>query len=274
MEAIADDGGAGLLRDALDALGALHQEYQRLLTNTPWEIRTHADLDALALVTLAVPNVAAVERLGREALGFVVPATGAGRSAFEAVVTAAWMLALDEAAERERRWITVFLEERSYWHSMVELNRDRPPDEVLALLQSEEDRVGAFVDAVVPQLQAAGVEDPARRLPKMEDRLQEVGEGRFYATYKTACQLVHPASEALALVRDLHDHAEGRPLAGFGFRARAGNWTSALLLSAEALGFGMETLATRVDPRPGLEEGFVGLFNEAGRRAQAVAAHR
>jgi hypothetical protein len=97
---------------------------------------------------------------------------------------------------------------------------------------------------------------------------------RFYGVYRSACQLVHPASEALALVRDVHDHAEGRPLAGFGFRARARHWTSALLLAAEALGFGLETLATRVDPRPGVEEGFVALLNEAGQRAQAVAADR
>lgn len=269
-----DDGGVGLLRDALNALGALHQEYQRLLTNTAWEIRSHADLEALALATLALSNVAAVEHLGRAAMGFVVPATAAARSAFEAVVTAAWMVGPDEVAERERHWITLFLEERSYWRAMVEQHRERQPEEVVALLRSEEERVGAFVDAVVPQLQAAGIPEPARKMPKIEDRLVDVGKGSFHAVYKTACQLVHPASEALALVRDVHDHAEGRPLAGFGFRAQARHWTSALLLAAEALGFGLETLARRVDPRPGLEEGFVALFNELGGRAQAVAAHR
>ncbi len=40
------------------------------------------------------------------------------------------------------------------------------------------------------------------------------------------------------------------------------------------LGFGLETLTMRVDPRPGPDGGFVGLFNEAGRRARAVAAYR
>jgi hypothetical protein len=105
---------------------------------------------------------------------FVIPATGAARSAFESVVTAAWMVAPDDAAERDRRWLALFVEERSYWKRMVEEAKERKDTaQVIADLEQEHARADQILAEVKPQFDAIGSPQP-EKLPTMDLRLEAV----------------------------------------------------------------------------------------------------
>jgi hypothetical protein len=212
-------------------------------------------------VHLANTDVAATLALGHQTVDFVIPATGAARSAFESVVTAAWMVAPDEAAERDRRWLGLFVDERSYWKRMVEAARERKDTaEVIADLEREHARMDQILAEVKPQFDKIGSPQP-EKVPPMDLRLEAVGLRRQYVAYKTACQLVHPAIRALSLVRDLGDHAQGVDVASFSHRTRERDWVSAILLGAESMYFGLETLGKRLQPPRDLYSEAVAPFN-------------
>ena len=111
-----------------------------------------------------------------------------------------------------------------------------------------------------PQLDAVGG-GTAKPMPRFDNLLQQVGKRRIYVVYKTACQIVHPATRALSLVRDLKDaHSNEPPVATFGYRTTEQDWTTAVLLGAESLSFGLETL-TRWLQAPQMSPRARGLFN-------------
>jgi hypothetical protein len=239
---------ASLLAEPLDLLGQLRKLVEAALARQRWDSFSHADTEALAFVHLANTDVAAIVTLGHQTVDFVIPATGAARSAFESVVTAAWMVAPDDAAERDRRWLALFVEERSYWKRMVEEAKERKDTaQVIADLEQEHAGVDQILAEVKPQFDAIGSPQP-EKLPTMDLRLEAVGQGKQYVAYKTACQLVHPAIRALSLVRDLGDHAQGVAVAAFSHRTRERDWIPAILLGAESMYFGLETLGKRLQP--------------------------
>jgi hypothetical protein len=252
---------ASLLAEPLDLLGQLRKLVEAALAGKRWDSFSHADTEALAFVHLANTDVAAIVTLGHETVDFVIPATGAARSAFESVVTAAWMVAPDEAAERDRRWLALFIEERSYWKRMVEEAKERNDTApIIAGLEHEHARVDKILAEVKPQFDAIGSPQP-EKVPTMDLRLEAVGLRRQYVAYKTACQLVHPAIRALSLVRDLTDHAQGVDVASFSHRTRERDWIPAILLGAESMYFGLETLGKRLQPSRDLYSEAVAPFN-------------
>jgi hypothetical protein len=234
---------------------------EAVLAGEQWDSFSHADTEALAFVHLASTDVAAIVKLGHDTVDFVIPATGAARSAFESVVTAAWMVAPDKATERDRRWLALFVEERSYWKRMVEeakVRNDTP--KIIADLEHEHGRIDKLLAAVKPQFDAIGSPQP-EKLPTMDLRLEAVGQGKHYVAYKTACQLVHPAIKALSLVRDLGDHAQGVDVAAFSHRTRERDWIPAILLGAESMYFALQTLGRRLQPSRDLYREAVDPFN-------------
>ena len=72
---------------------------------------SHADAESLAFMQLAIGNAAAVEVLAKADFRLVVAGTAAARAAYEEVVTCAWMLAPDDLAERDRRWMALYVDE-------------------------------------------------------------------------------------------------------------------------------------------------------------------
>jgi hypothetical protein len=100
------------LLDAVSALAALRRAVDKALAEGEWSSASHADGEALAFMALAIANAAAIETLAQENIHLVIAGTAAGRSAYEGVVTCAWMLAPDDPTERDRRWMGLFGEER------------------------------------------------------------------------------------------------------------------------------------------------------------------
>ncbi len=176
----------------------------------------------------------------------VVAGTAAARAAYEEVVTAAWMVWTDDLAERDRRWMALFVDEEKFWRTMVVeavKRKDRP--EFIKDMKSQGTRATSIIAQVQPQL--AG---PVEQMPSFDKRLEDVGQPH-YLVYKTACQFTHPATRSLALVRDLGDaHSNDVPVANYGYRTSEKDWTTAILLGAESLWFGLETLATRMGAPP------------------------
>jgi hypothetical protein len=217
---------------------------------------------------LAIANVAAIETLGKRDNHFVVAGTAAARAAYEEVVTAAWMVGTNDIAERERRWMALFVDERKFWRKMIEeAVKRKDKDEYVKNLEDEEQRVLAIIEAVQPQLTAvgAGVVAP---MPNFEERMELVGQPH-YLVYKTACQFTHPATRSLSLVRDIQAaHSEDADVATYGYRTTERDWTTAVLLGAESLWFGLETLATWLNAPP-VTPRAIDLFNAIATKVRA-----
>jgi len=264
------------LLDVVSALAALRRAVDKALAEGAWSSASHADGEALAFMALAIANAAAIETLALENIHLVIAGTAAGRSACEGVITCAWMLAPDDPTERDRRWMGLFGEERAYWARMVQEANERGDTQVIVdALNDEVARVDAIIANVTPQFQALGVE-PLRKFPTFDERLEQVGQGRNYVLYKTACQFVHPTTRALATVRDLHaTHSTDSGSATYRYRTTARDWTSAFLLGAESLAFGLETVSRRLEqPARALSPEVVALFNAVVARTQAMTLTR
>jgi hypothetical protein len=260
------------LRDSITALAALRRAVDKALGQGEWTSASHADGEALAFMALAIANVAAIETLARENVHLVIGATAAGRSAYEGVITCAWMLAPDDVGERDRRWMGLFSEESAYWARMILEATEREDSQViLDALNQEAVRVAAIIDNVKPQFDALGLE-PLKKFPTMDERLVQVGQRRNYVLYKTACQFVHPTTRALATVRDLHaTHGTDSEFASYHYRTTARDWVAAILLGAEALAFGLETVNSRLrQPAGARSQEVAGLFNAVVATTQAM----
>jgi hypothetical protein len=258
--------------DAVRSLRELHAAVDRTLGAGPWKSASHADAEALAFMQLVMGDVAAIELLGETNIHFVIAGTAAARAAYETVVTCAWMLTPDSSGERDRRWMALFKDEYAYWTRMVEeavTRKDQEP--IVQDLKAEVSRVEQIISNVGPQLQALGLA-PMQRMPALDERLQEVGQERNYVLYKTACQYVHPTTRALATVRDLYPaHSDEVRDVTYQWRMTARDWTTALLLGAESLAFGLETLGSRLQPAQKLTTEVVELFNAVASRVRAMA---
>ncbi len=234
------------LRDSLALLADLRKEMEDLLPTVNWTTRCHADSEVLAFMQLVIGNVAAIEVLAKADVRLVVAGTAAARAAYEEVVTAAWMVWTDDLAERDRRWMALFVDEEKFWRTMVdEAVKRKDRDEFIKDLKKQGSRATAIIAQVQPQL-AGRVE----QMPSFDKRLEQVGQPH-YLVYKTACQFTHPATRSLALVRDLGDaHSNDVPVADYAYRTTEKDWTTAVLLGAESLWFGLEILATRMGAPP------------------------
>jgi len=251
------------LAETIDSLTQLRKKVEAVLAEAEWGMRaSHADAEALAFMQLAIGNAAAVEVLAKADMRLVIAGTAAARAAYEEAVTCAWMLAPDDLAERDRRWMALYVEEHSFWKRAAEEAIKRgDPEATVDGLQKEANRVRAAIEEVRDQLEAVGAAAIVK-LPNFDVRLEEVGQGRHYVTYKAACQLVHPATRALSQVRDPQlVHADESTVATYSYRTRPKDWTIAIALAAESLAFGLETLESRLPPgRPHNEEVYA-LFN-------------
>ena len=245
---------------AVTSLTSLRESVEQEMASGDWRSESHADTEAPGFMTLVIADVAAVEVLARADVRFAVAATATARAAYEVAVTCAWMLAPNDLAERDRRWMALFLDERRFWRRMVDEAQERNDEQsIIDGLSAEVQRVQALVDAVEPQLANLG---KLEGLPIMDVRLEEVEQQKHYVTYKAACQLVHPTTRMLAQVRDLQAaHSDQPPIAQYHFRTRHHDWTIALALSAEALAFGLETLCMRTTPGRPMSAEVVNRFN-------------
>ena len=261
------------LLEVIAALAQLRVEVEKILADGGWGMSSHADTEALAFMQLAIGDVGAIETLARRDIRLVIAGTAAARSAYEGVVTCAWMLAPNDLGERDRRWMALFVDERAYWKRMVEeaTKRGDPPATVNGL-QTEVQRVDALIAGVQPQFDAIRAGVP-RKLPKFDELLEEVGQGHHYVSYKTACQLVHPTTRALALVRDLQaSHADEPPLATYAYRTTARDWTVAISLGAESLAFGLDTIGRRLPPGRTLSGVVAELFDVVAEKLRELLA--
>jgi hypothetical protein len=258
-------------QQAISSLAALRQTVEKEMAAAEWALRSHADTEAPGFMQLAIADVAAVELMAARDIRLIVPATAAARAAYEVVVTCAWMLASADLAERDRRWMALFLDERKYWQRIVVEAEERKDEQhIIDALKAEVSRVQAIIDAVEPQLKTAGL-GKLEGLPIMELRLEEVDQAKNYVLYKTACQLVHPTTRMLAQVRDLHAaHSDEGPIATYTFRTTERNWIVALLLSAEAMTFGLDTLCHRLVPSRPMSDEAVNHFNAVMMAVQSM----
>jgi hypothetical protein len=223
-------------------LAELRKELEDLLPTLDLATRCHADAEVPAFMQLAYGNVAAVEVLAKRDGRFVVAGTAAARAAYEAVVTAAWMVWTPDLGERDRRWLSLFVEEEGFWRVAIRdaIGRNDRHD-IIDGLAAEQKRVAAIIGEVSPQLAALGI-GPATKMPTFDERLIQVGQPH-YVVYKTACQFVHPATRGLSLVRDLlAAHSNDVPLTTYGYRTTERDWTTAVLLAAESIWFGLDLL--------------------------------
>jgi hypothetical protein len=255
-------------QQAISSLAALRLTVAKEMADAKWTLESHADREAPGFMQLAIADVAAVEFMATKDVRLIVPATAAARAAYEVVITCAWMLASADLAERDRRWMAMFLDERKYWRRLLmEAEARKDEQYIIDGMKAEVSRVQAIINEVEPQLATAGL-GKLETMPIMDVRLEQVGQGKNYVAYKTACQLVHPTTRMLAQVRDLHAaHSDDGPVT-YAFRTTERNWVVPLLLSAEALAFGLDTLGRRLAPGRDMSDEAVNHFNSvllAGR---------
>jgi hypothetical protein len=250
--------------EAVSALGRLRVQVNTEITNGSWSSNSHAEVEALGFVMLAVGAVESVQILARANVATVVAGTAAARAAYEAVVTCTWMLAPSDPYERESRWMTLFLDERTYWARMAEEAKTRKDDQpVVDAMDAEVQRIQRIIDNVQPQFVQRGL-PPMRRLPNRDEQLNEIGERNTYVLYKTACQLVHPTIRALAQVRDLAaSHSGKADEALYHWRTAPRDWTTAMLLAIHALRLGLNTVGHQLGPGKQLSSEFRALHDAA-----------
>lgn len=230
------------LLESLALLADLRKEVEDLLPAVDWTTRCHADSEVLAFMQLAIGNVAAIDTLAKRDVRFVVAGTAAARAAYEEVVTAAWMVWTDDLAERDRRWTSLFVEERGFWRMIVGGAIKRRDSTMYLMGLREQHWKTELIEDLQPKLTLAGA-GTVEPLPKFDKRLAQVGQPH-YLVYRNACQLIHPATRSLSLVRDLLAAHSNEVLAtNYGYRTTERDWTTAVLLGAESLWFGLDTLA-------------------------------
>jgi len=258
--------------DSISALTRLRLQVNAEITNGDWNSKSHAEIEALGFVMLAVGAVESVEILAKASVATVVAGTAAARAAYEAVVTCAWMLTSSDPYERSRRWMLLFLDERAYWNRMAHEAKTRKDSQPLIdASYAEVQRIQRIIDNLQPQLDARGL--PAtRKLPKIEERLDEIGERNAYVLYKTACQLVHPSIRALSHVREFVAHRPGEAEATYRWRTTPRDWATALLLAIHALRLGLDTVGQKLGGGKPLSAEFRDLHDAAVRAVQAIAA--
>lgn len=171
------------------------------------------------------------------------------------------MVWTQDLGERDRRWLALFVDEEKFWKVAIrEAVARNDSQAIIDDLAAEQKRVATIITEVTPQLAAIGI-GPATSMPKFDNLLAQVGQPH-YVVYKTACQFVHPATRGLALVRDLQAaHSNDVPIATYGYRTTERDWTTAVLLGAESIWFGLDTLA-RCMHAPPVSPRATGLFND------------
>ncbi len=258
------------LQEVVAMLAHLRRETENLLLSVEVATHSHADREFLAFMQLAIGNVAAIETLAKADVRFVMAGTAAARASYEVVATATWMVATTDLVERERRWMALFMDERKFWRRILDdAIKQQESDLFLQGMEAEVRRVGALIAAVQPQLDAMGA-GPIKKTPPLDELLEQIGKSDQYAIYRMACQFVHPANRALAQVRDLPGtHAEGVPAAIYSYRTTEHDWWTAILLGAESLVMGLETLATWLNGPP-LNERTAGVFNDILAKARTL----
>ena len=258
------------LQEVVAMLADLRGETENLLLSVELATHTHADREFLAFMQLAVGNVAAIETLARAGVRFVMAGTAAARAAYEVVVTATWMVATSDLAERERRWMALFMDERKFWRRVVEdAIKQHEPDDFLHAMEAEVQRLDKIIATVQPQLDAVGA-GRIKPMPQLDDLLDQIGKPDHYVMYKAAAQLVHPANRALAQVRDGQaTHTEEVPVATYSYRTTERDWKFAIILGAVSLFMGVETLATWMKGPP-ISQRTGGAFNDILAKAQTL----
>lgn len=259
------------LTDAASALGRLRSAVDREVAQGEWNSASHADAEALGFMMLAICDVASIELLAKTRLTLVVPATAAARSAYETAVTCAWILKPRGGHERERRWMALFLDERAYWSRMAEEAKARGDGQpVIDAMDDEVKRIQAIIDNVEPQLDKHGL-PPMKRMPPVDQQLDEIGERGNYVLYKTACQLVHPTTRGLSQVRDLvATHTDTTSDATYAWRTKPRDWTSALLLGIHSMRLGLVTLCNALQPPKALGQEIRHMHDDAVMAVQAM----
>lgn len=250
------------LQEVVAMLANLRRETENLFLSVELATHTHADREFLAFMQLAIGNVAAIETLAKADVRFVMAGTAAARAAYEVVVTATWMVATSDLAERERRWMALFMDEGKFWRRILEdAIKQQESDDFVKSMEAEVQRVSAIIAAVQPQLDALGA-GPIKPTPPFEELLEQIGKPDLYVMYRLACQFVHPANRALAQVRDGEaTHTEEVPVATYSYRTTEHEWKTSILLGAASLFMGLETLAAWLKGAP-VSQRTAGVFNE------------
>lgn len=231
----------------------------------------HADLDALAFVQIVTVHTMAIERLGALDPQFLLPAMAAARAAYEAATAAAWLVEPTDAAERERRWLRLFVTEMSDWRVMKdEAAAQGDPAETLAGFDAEIVRVQNLLMGLQPLTLS---DERMPQFPNVPQRLREINESESYVMYRVACQFVHPASRSLGQVRSLTVHADAHPPITLEFCREPRDWSIVLLLAGVALDLAagvIEKLRSRVEPPRGQPLDLLPLYVALHERAERL----
>jgi hypothetical protein len=219
------------------------------LRESAWTVQSRAETEVPAVTMLVIAHAEAVELLAGASVHLLMPAAAAARSAYEAAVTAAWLLVPNDPAARDGRWLSLMVDERRFWENMANEFKRRPGAvDAERLMLEERARVDAIIKAAEPQLRAAGLHSPGP-VPSFIRQLEELGRrDQDYFMYRQISQLVHPQSKALSHVRSMANHGQPDPNVGYGYRTRPGDWALTVGLAAHALMTCTETLAARMNP--------------------------
>ncbi len=187
----------------MGTLRSLREHLEETLRSTAWQTKSHADIDALAFSILVTSETVAVELMADNDVGIAIAAGGPARAAWEAAVNAAWMVAPDSPAERDRRWLCLLQSERVFWAKIkADCQVIASGSTAIAAADAEVARLDSIIQAANPQLRAAGV-GPPTELPDFRPRLMDLGKERQYFMWRQASQFIHPGNRALERVRSL-----------------------------------------------------------------------
>lgn len=171
-----------------DVLEMMVAEFEARTSDLP-TFGYEAPEEALNLMKLASRHVIGVVTLARADFNLLPSAEVAARAAYEASVRAAWMLAPPTHFEQEARWATHLRGEVDYLEKEI-----RERKEVMGIdmtgTEQRRDAIGNFCESVSKLIEERGP-PPARRLPRIPEMLQDIGERKTYQIYSLLCQTAH-----------------------------------------------------------------------------------
>lgn len=154
----------------------------------------NSDEAIFALASLVVSHVQGVIELARMNPPLLPAAAGCARAAFETAANLSWIAGPDEYFEREGRWLGWYAADVRYWEQLSSGFREDFP-----LAAAAAGQIAAAKAKLVSDI-ARLIEDLTARqgvpLPKLEIRLESIGQDSAYWAYRELSQIVHAMPDA------------------------------------------------------------------------------
>ncbi|MHB8463368.1 MAG: hypothetical protein ACYDH6_24575 [Acidimicrobiales bacterium] len=186
-------------KEVSDAAEALDGAIERLMAfHSQWTPRGYESYDqAWTLGHLVIRFSEAVAKLACTDLGLLAPAAACARSAFEAAVRSAWLLAPARASGRESRWAAIAEESAKFGDDMALDIAGLGGD--ASVLRAGSEALRQYVNEVRQKL-PPGTER-VRRVPTVKSMLVELARPESYSSYRILSQYVHGTGHGGAAYR-------------------------------------------------------------------------